>query len=294
MRQAAGVCLRRYGSEGREVRTHVPIARRGRRFRQDGPSARRMGRDSGRQDGRRHLAPPIPGRQRRRARPDGQGARETAADASRRRTGLVRVAGPRGVPLRRPGSGARDTRRHALAPRRHFVRHRSQRRQYASVGVRHGEQGTRSRSTNRSRPRGSWCVTIPAPSTLTLDGKPVRADQPCNTLRPGLNELYRQTEPFRLEAGEHVLAIEAGGSDTNYFLPVAWLAGDFAVENRHDQSLAKNRWHRCVVEAGPRRLRRASDLHDPSGDPVSCGWPQAATQHGRALHGRHAGRASFG
>jgi len=71
----------------------------------------------------------------------------------------------------------------------------------------------------------------PAPSTLTLDGKPVRADQPCNTLRPGLNELYRQTEPFRLEAGEHVLAIEAGGSDTNYFLPVAWVAGDFAVDS---------------------------------------------------------------
>lgn len=71
----------------------------------------------------------------------------------------------------------------------------------------------------------------PAPSTLTLDGQPVRTDQPCNTLRPGLNELYRQTEPFRLEAGEHRLAIEAGGSDTNYFLPVAWVTGDFAVEN---------------------------------------------------------------
>lgn len=71
----------------------------------------------------------------------------------------------------------------------------------------------------------------PAPSTLTLDGQPVRADQPCRTLRPGLNALYRQTEPFRLDAGEHVLAIEAGGSDINYFLPLAWIAGDFAVEN---------------------------------------------------------------
>ncbi len=71
----------------------------------------------------------------------------------------------------------------------------------------------------------------PAPSTLTLDGKPVRADQPCNTLRPGLNELYRQSEPLGLDAGEHVLAIQAGGSDTNYFLPLAWLAGDFAVDS---------------------------------------------------------------
>ncbi len=85
----------------------------------------------------------------------------------------------------------------------------------------------------------------PAPSKLTLDGKPVRADQPCNTLRPGLNELYRQTEPFRLEAGEHVLAIEAGGSDTNYFLPVAWVAGDFAVENGAIKALPR------TVGAGP-------------------------------------------
>ncbi len=84
----------------------------------------------------------------------------------------------------------------------------------------------------------------PAPSKLTLDGKPVRADQPCNTLRPGLNELYRQTEPFRLEAGEHVLAIEAGGNDANYFLPVAWVAGDFAVENGATKALPK------TVDAG--------------------------------------------
>ena len=72
----------------------------------------------------------------------------------------------------------------------------------------------------------------PVPSAVTLDGKPVMADQPCDTLRPGLNKLYRQTEPFRLEAGKHVLAIEAGGSDVNYYLPIAWLTGDFAVENR--------------------------------------------------------------
>ncbi len=72
----------------------------------------------------------------------------------------------------------------------------------------------------------------PVPSAVTLDGKPVVADQPCDTLRPGLNKLYRQTEPFRLDAGKHVLAIEAGGSDVNYYLPIAWLTGDFAVENR--------------------------------------------------------------
>jgi hypothetical protein len=79
----------------------------------------------------------------------------------------------------------------------------------------------------------------PAPSKLTLNGEPVTADQPCDTLRPGLNELYRQTEPFRLEAGKHVLAIESGGSDTNYFLPIAWVAGDFAVEDGAIKALPK-------------------------------------------------------
>jgi len=72
----------------------------------------------------------------------------------------------------------------------------------------------------------------PVPSEVTLDGQRVRADLPCDTLRPGLNGLYRQTEPFRLKRGEHVLAIEAGGSDINYYLPVGWVTGDFAVENR--------------------------------------------------------------
>lgn len=79
----------------------------------------------------------------------------------------------------------------------------------------------------------------PARSAVTMDGSPVRAEQPCDTLRPGLNELYRQTAPFRLEAGEHVLAISAGGSDTNYFLPVGWVTGDFAVENGAIRALPK-------------------------------------------------------
>jgi hypothetical protein len=42
------------------------------------------------------------------------------------------------------------------------------------------------------------------------------------------NTLYRQSATFRLEAGEHRFVITAGGSDTNYFLPVAFLAGPFA------------------------------------------------------------------
>jgi len=72
----------------------------------------------------------------------------------------------------------------------------------------------------------------PAPSAVTLDGTPVRAEQPCTALQQGFNELYRQTEPFCLAAGVHTFAVAAGGGDTNYFLPVAWLTGDFAVRDR--------------------------------------------------------------
>ena len=79
----------------------------------------------------------------------------------------------------------------------------------------------------------------PAPSAVTLDGKPVLAEQPCTVLKQGFNGLYRQTSPFRLEAGEHTFVIAAGGSDTNYFLPVAFVAGDFSVEKGVVQAVSK-------------------------------------------------------
>ncbi len=78
----------------------------------------------------------------------------------------------------------------------------------------------------------------PVPSAVTLDGRPLRTCLPCDALRQGLAELYLQTESFRLEAGEHTFAIAAGGSDTNYFLPVAFLAGDFAVVQREVRALS--------------------------------------------------------
>ncbi len=79
----------------------------------------------------------------------------------------------------------------------------------------------------------------PVPSAVTVDGKPVKAEQLCDTLRQGFNELYRQTSPFRLEAGEHAFTITTGGSDTNYFLPVAFVVGDFAVEKSVLKALPK-------------------------------------------------------
>ena len=71
---------------------------------------------------------------------------------------------------------------------------------------------------------------FPKPYALTLDGTAVGADQPCDTLRQGMNGLYRQTALICLEKGEHVFSITAGGKDNNYFLPVAFVTGTFAVK----------------------------------------------------------------
>ena len=80
----------------------------------------------------------------------------------------------------------------------------------------------------------------PTRSAVTLDGKPMAAEQPCDALQQGFNELYRQTAPFLLAAGEHVVRITAGGSDTNYFLPVAFAAGAFATDGNAVKPLPKS------------------------------------------------------
>ena len=72
---------------------------------------------------------------------------------------------------------------------------------------------------------------FPKPYSLTLDGKPLIADLPCDTLRQGLNGLYMQTAPFSLEKGEHAFSVKTGGKDNNYFLPVAFVTGAFAVKD---------------------------------------------------------------
>ena len=80
----------------------------------------------------------------------------------------------------------------------------------------------------------------PEPLKITLDGEPVNAASRCDTLRPGMNELYGQTEPFSLPAGEYTLAITSEGSDSNYYLPAMWLTGAFAVEEGVIKQLPKS------------------------------------------------------
>lgn len=96
----------------------------------------------------------------------------------------------------------------------------------------------------------------PGPSEITVDGRAMSADEACDSLRPGFNELYGQSAPFRLEAGDHVFAIRSGAGDTNYFLPVAWLSGEFAIEGNIVKQLPAS------VGAGP---LSANGLRDYAG-----------------------------
>lgn len=62
---------------------------------------------------------------------------------------------------------------------------------------------------------------------LRLDGKPIEAKSVCTSLPQGFRELYRETLPFDLPAGEHRFEMAATTRDYLY-LPCAFLTGEFA------------------------------------------------------------------
>ena len=64
---------------------------------------------------------------------------------------------------------------------------------------------------------------------VTLDGKPLATKKPGKCAPYGYAPIYLETEPMTLEAGTHKLALE-GRADDSVFLPVAWIAGDYAAE----------------------------------------------------------------
>ncbi|MFO7936416.1 MAG: hypothetical protein R6V06_02280 [Kiritimatiellia bacterium] len=72
----------------------------------------------------------------------------------------------------------------------------------------------------------------PDANKVLLDGKVVETKHSCDSLVQGFKTLYLQSEPIKLAAGEHIMTISGGGSDTNFFLPVAFLSGSFAVEKQ--------------------------------------------------------------
>ena len=65
------------------------------------------------------------------------------------------------------------------------------------------------------------------PYAFEMDGASVVPEAPCACLRPGYNQLYRQTKPFDLAAGRHGFSLVSGEPDRNYFLPALFLVGDF-------------------------------------------------------------------
>ena len=72
---------------------------------------------------------------------------------------------------------------------------------------------------------------IAEPYAFEMDGAKVESPDPCTSLRPCYDPLYRQTKPFDLAAGEHAFAIASGEADSNFFFPALFVSGDFAVFN---------------------------------------------------------------
>ena len=85
---------------------------------------------------------------------------------------------------------------------------------------------------NEQPPKGAKVIRhIAEPYTFEMDGAKVASAEPCTTLRPCYDPLYRQTKPFDLAAGAHTVAITSGEADSNFFLPALFVSGDFAVFN---------------------------------------------------------------
>ena len=72
---------------------------------------------------------------------------------------------------------------------------------------------------------------VAEPYEFGMDGAKISAIEPCSSLRPCYDPLYRQTAPFELAAGKHRFAIKSGEADGNYFLPALFVVGDFAVDD---------------------------------------------------------------
>ena len=72
---------------------------------------------------------------------------------------------------------------------------------------------------------------IAEPYAFEMDGSKVVSSEPCTSLRPCYDPLYRQSVPFDLAAGEHRFTIASGEADSNYFLPALFVVGDFVVFN---------------------------------------------------------------
>ena len=66
---------------------------------------------------------------------------------------------------------------------------------------------------------------------VRVDGRGVAVSNACDWLRPSFNELYRTSEPFDLAAGKHEFQLPDKLRDQNWYLPAAFLSGDFSEKD---------------------------------------------------------------
>lgn len=62
---------------------------------------------------------------------------------------------------------------------------------------------------------------------VTMDGRPLSFPKPCASVAYAFDDLYAETEPMDIAAGEHIFEL-AGGKDGKLFMPVMWMVGDFS------------------------------------------------------------------
>ena len=119
-----------------------------------------------------------------------------------------------------------------------------------------------------------------------MDGAKVESPEPCTSLRPCYDPLYRQTKPFDLTAGEHAFAIASGEADSNFFRlrrlqrrAHAASEGEGAARSARRQRAGRLHGHCHVVGRGDGAERRAH---------------ASASLDGRTPHAGQAGRQGPG
>ncbi|MGN0853826.1 MAG: hypothetical protein ACI4Q3_10700, partial [Kiritimatiellia bacterium] len=70
-------------------------------------------------------------------------------------------------------------------------------------------------------------------SAVTLDGIPLRAENPADEMPRNYSVIYKSTGKMSLSAGEHRFQLSDGFEDGNYFLPLVVMIGEFS--DKHDR-----------------------------------------------------------
>lgn len=65
---------------------------------------------------------------------------------------------------------------------------------------------------------------------VSIDGREIEVSEPCGGMVYGMSQLYRQSEPFTLEAGRHTVTISKSAVSEAY-IPALLVAGSFAVDS---------------------------------------------------------------